>query len=102
MNQRRDHAATPPSNWLLLIHGAMGSLLGFPLAILLSGCLLHYVLGHGQGQDSAETQIAMWSVPAIWIAIISVSFLARNAKGCLKWLLAANLIAAALLYFAIR
>lgn len=84
------------SNWLLLHHGLVGALLGFPLSLLLSGCTTHYLLGHGE--DSAQYQMAMWIVPLFWVTIVSLSFLAPNARACWKWLLVANAAAALVLY----
>lgn len=100
MNAQRTGRPPSPNNWFLLLHGLLGASLGFSLSILLSGCMLHYLWG--QSRDPAHYQLAMWAVPVLWIGIISVSFLARNTKSCLKWLVFANVAAAALLYPTLR
>ena len=79
----------------LLHHAIVASVLGFPLAIWLSGALVYHPWG-SQG-DSATYQIAMWSVVPLWAAVIALSFLARSRATCWTALLLANAAAYALL-----
>lgn len=79
----------------LLHHALVGSVLGFPLAVWLSGALIYHPWG-AQG-DSATYQLAMWSVPALWATAIALSFLARSRAACWMALLLANAAAYALL-----
>jgi len=93
---RRQRArAEPVAEPMLLHHGLVGAVLGLPLALLLSGCLN---LMLGLGQDPAQYQLVMWSVPPVWVAVISLSFLAPDRKSCWLWLLLANAAAALVLY----
>ncbi len=87
----------PPSNWLLLHHGVVGFLLGFPLSVALSGLLVYHATG--VNPDPTKSQVTMWSVFPIWLAVICLSFMARDSKACWAWLLGANLGAGVLLYF---
>lgn len=80
----------------LLHHAIVSSVLGFPLAIWLSGALIYHPWG-AQG-DSATYQITMWSVPVLWATVIALSFLARSRIACWTALLAANAAAYALLW----
>lgn len=96
--QRRQGARTEPvSEPMLLHHGLVGAALGFPLALLLSGCL-NLLLG--LGRDPAQYQLVMWSVPPLWVAVISLSFLAPDRRSCWQWLVLANAAAALVLYTA--
>lgn len=87
----RGNAASRP----LLHHAIVASLLGFPLAIWLSGALVYHPWG-SQG-DSATYQLAMWSVVPLWATAIALSFLARSRATCWAALLLANGAAYALL-----
>lgn len=89
--QGRKPKAAPVSGSTLLHQGLASTVLGFPLALALSGILNHFL---GSGQDSAQYQVVMWSVAPFWAAVISVSFLAPDRKTCWLWLLAANAVAA--------
>ena len=80
----------------LLHHALVSSVLGFPLAIWLSGALIYHPWG-AQG-DSATYQVAMWSVPALWATAIGLSFLAPSRATCWTALLVANAAAYALLW----
>lgn len=79
----------------LLHHAIVASVLGFPLAVWLSGALVYHPWG-GQS-DSATYQVAMWSVIPLWATAIALSFLAPNRTICWTALLAANAAAYALL-----
>ena len=79
----------------LLHRAVVGTVLGFPLAVWLSGALIYHPWG-AQG-DSATYQLAMWSVVPLWVAVIAVSFLARSRAACWVGLLGANAAAYALL-----
>lgn len=80
----------------LLHHALVSSVLGFPLAIWLSGALIYHPWG--AQSDSATYQVAMWSVPALWATAIGLSFLARSRATCWTALLVANAAAYALLW----
>lgn len=90
---RAERRATPA--WDLLHHGLVGTLLGFPLAIWLSGALVYYPAD--AAHDSATYQVAMWVVPALWAAVIGLAFLAPSKRACWAVLLAANVLAYGLL-----
>jgi len=88
------------SSWLLLHHGLVGAVLGFPLSIWLSGLLVfHLTGGHA---DPAKYQVVMWSVVPLWAAVVGLSFLARSKVACWAWLLSANAIVAGLVQVAAR
>lgn len=92
--QTRMRVSATPNQ--LLHRAIVASVLGFPLAIWLSGALIYHPWG-GQG-DSATYQVAMWSVPVLWATVIGLSFLARSRATCWMALLAANAAAYALLW----
>lgn len=79
----------------LLHHAIVGSVLGFPLAIWLSGALIYHPWG--AQADSATYQVAMWSVIPLWATAIALCFLARSRATCWAALLLANGAAYALL-----
>lgn len=84
------------SSWQLLHHGVVGAVLGFPLAVWLSGLLVfHLTSGH---DDPAKYQVAMWSVVPLWAATVGLSFMARGKLACWAWLIGANAVAAALVH----
>ncbi|WP_353151932.1 hypothetical protein [Pollutimonas bauzanensis] len=90
---------TASSNWMLLHHGLVGAVLGFSLAILLSGLLVYYPTAGDT--DPAKDQIVMWAVCPIWIALICLSFLAPTKKILWQWLVLANLVAAIGIYLVV-
>ena len=92
--QTRSRVNAAPSH--LLHHAIVSSVLGFPLAIWLSGALIYHPWG--AQEDSATYQVAMWSVPLLWATVIGLSFLARSRTTCWTALLAANAAAYALLW----
>lgn len=79
----------------LLHHGIVSAVLGFPLAIWLSGALVYHPWG--AQSDSATYQLTMWSVVPMWALVIALSFLARSRVMCWGVLLTANAVAYALL-----
>lgn len=79
----------------LLHHASVASVLGFPLAVWLSGALVYHPWG-AQG-DGATYQVAMWSVVPLWATAIALSFLAPSRATCWSALLTANAAAYALL-----
>ncbi|MBV7484055.1 hypothetical protein [Bordetella sp. BOR01] len=95
--RRRRAKPGPVPESLLLHHGLVSTVLGFPLALLASGCL-NVLLGIGQDPDPAQYQLVMWSVAPLWVAIVSVMFLAPSRRACWLWLLLANAIAALVFY----
>lgn len=92
-NARPARKATPPLD--LLHHGLMGALLGFPLAVWLSGALVYYAVD--AAHDIATYQVTMWVVPALWATVIGLAFLAPGKRACWATLLAANALAWGLL-----
>lgn len=91
----RSAAGSRPSPWRLLHHGLVAALLGYPLAVWLSGLLFHL---SDPTPDPAKYQVAMWTVPLWWAGAIGLSFLARSKTACWLWLLGANAAAAGLLH----
>lgn len=87
----------PPSNWMLLHHGVVGFVLGFPLAVALGGLLVYHATG--VNPDPTKSQVTMWSVFPIWLTIICLAFLPRDKKSCWIWLLGANVVVGVLAYF---
>lgn len=78
----------------LLFKGLAAGLLGFPLSLWISWLLFYagrqgsFVLIRDQG--------AMWAVVPLWCALISLAFVARSRAQCLAWLVAGNVLGAAL------
>lgn len=85
--------ATPPLD--LLHHGLVGALLGFPLAVWLSGALVYYAAD--AAHDTATYQVTMWVVPALWATVFGLAFLAPGKRACWAALLVANALAYGLL-----
>lgn len=91
--ERTARRATPPLD--LLHHGLAGALLGFPLAVWLSGVLVYYAVD--AAHDSAAYQVTMWVVPLLWAAVTGLAFMAPGKRACWAWLLAGNALAYGLL-----
>ncbi len=68
-----------------------GTLLGYPLAIALSG--LFAVAGPGGLQALNKFQFTMWLVAPVWLGVASFCFLFRSGLRCWLWLGGANLLA---------
>lgn len=85
------------TTWLSL--SLAGTLLGFGLAIALSG--LFAWLGPGGMVPLNKYQFNMWIVPPLWLAACAAVFMARSAWRAWAWLGAANVLAYAAL-FAVR
>lgn len=84
--------------WLGKVSAA--ALLGFTLAIALSGILWRYgVAGIALSDRPALVQLCMWLVAPVWALVLSFCFYFRSGWRAWGWLLAANLIAFAA-YFA--
>lgn len=74
-----------------------GTLLGFTLGILASGLLVRF----GPALPLANTaQLAMWTVPPVWMAVLSLCFLFQTGLRAWVWLLAINLLPLAVLLLA--
>ena len=69
-----------------------GTLLGFTLAIGLSGVLAGLTPG-GLAPQSDRVQFHMWLVAPLWMAVISTCFLFRTAWRAWGWLLLLNALA---------
>lgn len=73
-----------------------GTLLGFTLAVALSG--LFAWIGPGGPAAMNKYQFNMWLVPPLWLAVVSFCFLFRSGLRAWLWLGGANLLAHAGLY----
>jgi len=82
-----------PDWWVKTLAGA---LLGFSLAILASGLLSRYMPIQ---PPQAGAQLAMWLVPAVWLAVLSGCFFFRSGLRAWAWLGGANLLALGLLHW---
>ncbi|WP_313079210.1 hypothetical protein [Pulveribacter sp.] len=95
-NARPVRPATPPRE--LLHHGLVGAVLGFPLAVWLSGALVYHAPYAARSLDDIATyQVAMWVVPPLWAAVVALAFMAPSRRACWLALLAGNALAWALL-----
>lgn len=93
---RQARRATPPLD--LLHHGLVGALLGFPLAVWLSGALVYHApYAAGTLNDISTYQVTMWVVPPLWATVIALAFLAPGKRACWAALLAGNALAYGLL-----
>ncbi len=68
-----------------------GILLGFTLAIALSG--LFTWAGPGGPAALNKFQFTMWLVAPLWLGVVSLCFLFRSGLRCWLWLGGANLLA---------
>jgi hypothetical protein len=68
-----------------------GVICGFGLAIALSGLLACLTPGGLAVQD--KQQVAMWLVPPVWIAAMSVAFAFRSGTRAWLWLGGAGVVA---------
>lgn len=73
-----------------------GTLLGFGLAIALSG--LFAWLGPGGLAPLNKYQFNMWLVPPLWLGVLSAVFLFSSAARAWLWLGGANALAFAALW----
>lgn len=62
-----------------------GLILGFFLALALSGILGKFVFG-GVGQYSVFHQLSMWSIAPTFVVILSTCFLFQNGPKAWLWL----------------
>ncbi len=76
---------------------AAGLVLGFGLALAISGLYSHLSPGPVVG-DSAKIQLTMWSVPPVWILVMSFCFLFHTSKRAWLCLGLANACAFGLLF----
>lgn len=72
-----------------------GTLLGFTLAIALSGLFTWF--GPGGPAAANKFQFTMWIVAPLWLGVVSFCFLFRSGLRAWLWLGGANLVAYALL-----
>lgn len=77
------------ADWLL--QSTAGAVLGFTLAIALSG--LFAWLGPGGLTPLNKYQFTMWMVPPLWLGVLSAVFLFRSGAAAWAGLGAANLLA---------
>ncbi|WP_299002035.1 hypothetical protein [uncultured Shewanella sp.] len=68
-----------------------GAILGFTLAILLSGIFAW--AGYGGIDAPAKVQFNMWIISPIWLLVLSFVYLFQSGKSAFFWLLACNIIA---------
>ncbi|HWJ70556.1 MAG TPA: hypothetical protein VNS79_10970 [Sphingobium sp.] len=68
-----------------------GTLLGFVLALGLSGLLMH-ALGESETFLSPRGQLSMWSMALTWPGILSFCFLFRSGARAWGWLTLASLL----------
>ncbi|MGJ7546615.1 hypothetical protein [Variovorax sp. LT1R16] len=76
------------AEWLW--QSAAGTVLGFTLAIALSG--LFAWLGPGGLAPLNKYQFNMWMVPPLWLGVLSAVFLFPSGAAAWGWLGAANLL----------
>lgn len=81
---------------MLLHHGVVALVLGFPLSIALSGVLHRSMLLLGAGPVAG--QLTMWAVYPVWMTAMALVFMVRSRRACWAWLSAANLVAGAAFY----
>jgi len=93
-------ANEPPSlgRWVSIL--SAGLVLGFPLALALSGLLVALLPG-GFVRYDAKHQLGMWSMGLFWSVVLCLTVWARRGHRAWLWLLAANVFVFALL-FAVR
>jgi len=84
-----------PRDWLGIMSAAL--LLGFPLALALSGLLLTLTPGGFHAFD-AKHQLGMWSIGLFWNLILALSVLFPNGRRAWAGLLLATLLAYGLLF----
>src|SRR5215469_1881306 len=68
-----------------------GTVLGFTLAMALSGVFMRVMALNGS-PAGMSTQLAMWLVPPVWLTVLSFVFLFRSGWRAWGWLLAANAV----------
>jgi hypothetical protein len=80
----------------LLHNGLLALVLGYPLAIAVSGVLQRLM----QALDAGPVvgQLTMWVVYPLWIGVIAVIFLLPSKRACWFWLVLANALAALACY----
>ncbi|MDQ1815983.1 hypothetical protein RBA41_22045 [Massilia sp. CCM 9210] len=81
---------------VLLHNGVVALVLGYPLAIALSG-VLHQLM---RWLDAGPIvgQLTMWVVYPLWVSVIALIFLVPSKRACWTWLALANALAAAACY----
>ncbi|MDM5175659.1 hypothetical protein PO883_00340 [Massilia sp. DJPM01] len=87
---------TTQRDQVLLHNGVLALVLGYPLAIALSG-VLHRLM---QWLDAGPVagQLAMWVVYPLWVGVIALVFLVPSKRACWTWLALANALAAGAFY----
>jgi uncharacterized BrkB/YihY/UPF0761 family membrane protein len=87
--QRKDPAQRER---VLLHNGLLALVLGYPLAIALSGAL--HALMQLAGAGPVVGQLAMWVVFPLWVTVIALVFLLPHKRAVWLWLALGNLLAA--------
>lgn len=76
--------------------GGAGLLLGFPLALALTG--IFFFLAPGDWPPTGGRYMLLrWLIPPMWLAILSASFMFRTAVAAWLWLGGATIVAFAVL-----
>lgn len=81
---------------VLLHNGLVALVLGYPLAIAVSG-VLHQLMRF-LGAGPVVGQLTMWVVYPLWVAAIALVFLLPSKRACWLWLAPANALAALACY----
>ncbi|HEX8613917.1 MAG TPA: hypothetical protein VF800_21785 [Telluria sp.] len=82
---------------LVLLHnGLLALVLGYPLAIALSG-VLHQLMRF-LGAGPVVGQLTMWTVYPLWLVPMALAFLLPTKRACWIWLALANALAALACY----
>lgn len=81
---------------VLLHNGLLALVLGYPLAIALSG-VLHRLMGF-LGAGPVVGQLTMWVVYPLWVTAIALVFLLPSKRAGWTWLALANALAAIAFY----
>ena len=75
-----------------------GAVLGWPLALALTGLLAWY--GPGGLQAPNKVQFLMWMIAPIWMLVFSLVYLIPTGTRALLGLFGANVVAYGLLFWA--
>ncbi|MCE9782535.1 MULTISPECIES: hypothetical protein [Shewanella] len=74
-----------------------GALMGFALAVALSGIFAW--VGPGGIDAKDKVQFNMWLIAPLWLSFFSFSYLFYSARRAIFWLMAANVLAWLLLWW---
>ena len=75
------------ADWFGMV--SAGVLLGGTLSLAVSAWVAQLPLG---SSPSVQVQLTMWSVPAVWMSVLSLVFAAGSARRAWAGLLLANLV----------